>query len=104
MPVKIHPTAVIHPKAELDENVEIGPYSIIGEDVRIGASTFVGPHCVIEYARIGKNNHFTASAFIGTAPQDFKYNGVFFKKNCCPPVTDWVALLNEPPTDTPVFN
>ena len=36
--------------------------------------------------------------------KDFKYNGVFFKKNCCPPVTDWVALLNEPPTDTPVFN
>lgn len=75
MPVKIHPTAVIHPDAQLDVDVEIGPYVVIGEDVRIGAGTYVGPHSVIEFSQIGKGNHFTASAFIGTPPQDFNYHG-----------------------------
>lgn len=75
MAVKIHPTAIIHPSAQLDTDVEIGPYVVIGEDVRIGGSTHVGPHSVIEFSTIGKGNHFTASVFIGTPPQDFKYHG-----------------------------
>ncbi len=75
MSVKIHPTAVIHPGAQLDKDVESGPYVVIGEDVRIGAETHVGPHSVIEFSQIGKGNHFVASAFIGTPPQDFSYHG-----------------------------
>ena len=34
---KIHPTALVDPKASLEAGVEIGPYSIIGPDVVIGA-------------------------------------------------------------------
>ncbi len=75
MSVKIHPTAVIHSEAQLDENAEIGPYCVIGEDVSIGSHTCVGPHCVIEFAQIGKGNHFTASVFVGMPPQDFSYKG-----------------------------
>jgi acyl-[acyl carrier protein]--UDP-N-acetylglucosamine O-acyltransferase len=26
----VHPTAVVHPTAELDDDVEIGPYSVLG--------------------------------------------------------------------------
>ncbi|MEQ8169488.1 MAG: acyl-ACP--UDP-N-acetylglucosamine O-acyltransferase [Candidatus Eremiobacterota bacterium] len=71
----IHSTAIIHPSARLHDRVEIGPYTIIGEDVEIGSNTYVGPHCVIEFSTIGRNNHITASSFIGTPPQDFKYHG-----------------------------
>ena len=33
----IHQTAIIHPGAEIAENVEIGPYSIVGEGSSIGS-------------------------------------------------------------------
>ena len=75
MSVKIHPSAIIHSSAVLEDGVEIGPYAIVGEGVTIGNNTYVGPHTIIEYAKIGKNNHITASAFVGTPPQDLKYHG-----------------------------
>ena len=37
--MKIHPTAVVHPKAVLADDVEVGAYSVLGEHVRIGAGT-----------------------------------------------------------------
>ena len=75
MPVKIHPTAVVHPKAQLDSDVELGPYAVIGDDVQIGAGTYVGPHCIIEFSTIGKNNQFTGAAYVGMPPQDWSYKG-----------------------------
>ncbi len=72
----IHPTALIDPKAELDEGVRVGPYSIIEGDVQIGAGTIVGPHVVIQGPiRIGQDNHFYQFGSIGAAPQDKKYHG-----------------------------
>jgi UDP-N-acetylglucosamine acyltransferase len=35
----------------------------------------VGPHCVIEYATLGRDNQIVANAYLGTPPQDFKYGG-----------------------------
>ena len=71
---KIHPTALVSPGAQLADDVEIGPYSIIGERVSIGAGTVVGPHVVIEgVTRIGRNNRFHSGGAIGCAPQDKKY-------------------------------
>lgn len=75
MATKIHPTAVIHRSADLDKDVEIAPFVVIGENVKIGAGTYVGPHSIIEFSEIGKNNQFTGSAFIGMAPQDYGYHG-----------------------------
>ncbi|HBB65810.1 MAG: acyl-[acyl-carrier-protein]--UDP-N-acetylglucosamine O-acyltransferase [Elusimicrobia bacterium GWA2_56_46] len=75
MATKIHSTAIIHKTAQLDKDVEIGPYAVIGENVRIGAGTYVGPHSLIEFSEIGKNNQFTGHAFIGMPPQDYKYHG-----------------------------
>lgn len=70
----IHPTAIIHPHAQLDSSVEVGPYSVIGEHVRIDAGTKVAPHVVIEgHTTIGKNNTFFQFCSIGAAPQDKKY-------------------------------
>jgi len=73
---RIHPTAVVAGGAELDHNVEIGPYSIIGPHVRTGAATVVGPHVVIEgFTTIGSENRIFQYAAVGAIPQDLKYKG-----------------------------
>ncbi|MEC9376420.1 MAG: acyl-ACP--UDP-N-acetylglucosamine O-acyltransferase [Pseudomonadota bacterium] len=71
----VHETAIIAKNANLDSNVEIGPYAIIGEDVSIGSGTIVGPHSVIKgETKIGENNRIFQFASIGDDPQDKKYN------------------------------
>ena len=72
----IHATALVDPKAELDSSVEVGPYSIIGAHVSIGAGTRVGPHVVIEgHTTIGRDNKLFQFSSIGAAPQDMKWKG-----------------------------
>lgn len=73
---RIHPTAIVHPDAELDDDVTVGPYTIIGADVIIGAGTTVGPHCVIEgHTSIGRDNRIFQFCSLGAIPQDKKYQG-----------------------------
>lgn len=73
---KIHSTAIVDPKAQLDESVEVGAYAVIGPDVKIGARTKVGPHVVIEgHTTIGCDNKIFQFASLGAAPQDMKYAG-----------------------------
>lgn len=70
----IHATAIVDPKAQLDDNVEVGPYSIIGPNVTIGSGTRIGPHVVIQgHTTIGRDNTFFQFSSIGAAPQDKKY-------------------------------
>ena len=74
--VTIHPTAIIHPAAQLHSTVEVGPYAIIGEGVKIGAQTKIGPHAIIEgITEIGEENQIFSGAVIGAVPQDLKYKG-----------------------------
>ena len=73
---RVHPSAIVDPKAELGDDVEVGAYSLIGPHVRIGEGTTVGPHTVIEgYTSIGRRNRIFQFASIGAAPQDKKYRG-----------------------------
>jgi UDP-3-O-[3-hydroxymyristoyl] glucosamine N-acyltransferase len=44
----VHPTAAVHPSAQVDKTAFIGPCSVIGKDCTIGARTIVGAHCVVE--------------------------------------------------------
>jgi UDP-N-acetylglucosamine acyltransferase len=72
----IHPTAIIEDGAELDESVSVDAFSIIRSNVRIGAGTTVGPHCVIEgRTTIGSDNRIFQFCSIGAIPQDKKYAG-----------------------------
>jgi UDP-N-acetylglucosamine acyltransferase len=72
----IDPRAIIDPKAELDEGVSVGPFSIIGGGVSIAAGTEVGPHVVINGpTRIGQDNRIYQFASVGEDPQDMKYAG-----------------------------
>ncbi|MEJ6001848.1 acyl-ACP--UDP-N-acetylglucosamine O-acyltransferase [Paucibacter soli] len=73
---RIHPTAIVDPKAQLAEDVEVGAYALIGPQVTIGEGTRVGPHCVIEgRTRIGRDNHFYQFSSIGAMPQDMSHGG-----------------------------
>jgi UDP-N-acetylglucosamine acyltransferase len=73
---RIHSTAIIDPKAELDSSVEVGAYTTIGPNVRIGADTTVGNHVVINGpTTIGRNNRIFHFSSLGEAPQDKKYAG-----------------------------
>jgi len=72
----IHSTAIVDPKAEIHEGVEIGPYTIIEKDVLIGEGTWIGPHVVIrEGTTIGKRCRIFQFSSIGEAPQAVAYRG-----------------------------
>jgi UDP-N-acetylglucosamine acyltransferase len=72
----IHPSAIIDPKAEIGEGVDIGPYSVIEKNVFIGEGTKIGPHVVIrEGTHIGKRCQIFQFASIGEAPQAVAYRG-----------------------------
>ena len=72
----IHKTALIDHKAELDPEVEVGPYCIIGPNVKIGKGTTIGPHVVIDgWTQIGEGCRIFQFASIGAIPQDLKYKG-----------------------------
>jgi UDP-N-acetylglucosamine acyltransferase len=72
--VNIHPTAIIHPKAKLADDVEVGAYSVIGEHVSIGSGTRIAPHVLIEgWTTIGQRNQILSFSSIGTPPQDIGY-------------------------------
>lgn len=72
----IHPTAIIHEGAELADSVVVGPYSIIGANVKIGAGSKIHSHVVIDgHTTIGENNEFYQFCSIGAPPQDLTYKG-----------------------------
>jgi UDP-N-acetylglucosamine acyltransferase len=72
----IHPTAIIDPGARIDESAEVGPYSIVGAEVEIGAGTRLMAHVYLEGpTRVGEGNIFYPYSTIGVASQDLKYHG-----------------------------
>ena len=74
--MSIHPTAVVDPRAEIDQSVSIGPYAVVEADVTIGKDTIVDAHAVIcSHTTIGERNHFGSFSSIGAAPQDIHYQG-----------------------------
>ena len=70
----IHPTAIIDPKAELHETVQVGPYAVIDAHVRVGEGCRVGPYVHLTgHTDLGAENIIHSGAVIGDAPQDLKY-------------------------------
>jgi len=71
-----HPSAIIDSKAKLDEDVEIGPYCVIGEGVKIGSGTILESHVILKgNTRLGKNNHLFQFSTVGDGSPDKKYKG-----------------------------
>lgn len=73
---KIHTSSIIDPKALIESGVEIGPYCIVKNNVKIGKGTKLISHAVIEEGtEIGKNCTIYPFTSIGFPPQDMKYKG-----------------------------
>ena len=71
---QIHSTALVGKKAELGENISIGPYTVIEDDVVIGSGTQIGPHVYCaDGARIGIDCRIHNGAVVATLPQDLKF-------------------------------
>jgi UDP-N-acetylglucosamine acyltransferase len=71
----IHKTAIIDPKAKLNNNIKIGPYCVIGPNVEIGENCIIQSHVSISgNVKIGKGNKIYPFVSIND-PQDLKYKG-----------------------------
>jgi UDP-N-acetylglucosamine acyltransferase len=70
----IHPTAIVDPRAELAEDVTVGPYAVIDGRVTIGAGSIVYAHSIIQGPTIiGKNCRIGPAAYLGMEPQHIKF-------------------------------
>lgn len=76
MSIKIHPSSIISPNAEIEDGVTIGPYCYVDGDAKIGEGTeltsFVSIH---GHVTIGKNCRICEHTAIGGDPQDHAYHG-----------------------------
>src|SRR6185312_12282524 len=76
MATMIADTACIDPRAEIADDVEIGPYCVIGPDARIGRGTRLIAHvCILGHTTLGENNVVHPNSVLGGDPQDFSYQG-----------------------------
>ena len=72
----IHTTAIVSPKAELADDVTIGPHTIIEDNVVVGPGTKIASSALIASgARLGANVTVAHGAVVGTVPQDLKFGG-----------------------------
>lgn len=72
----IHPTAVIDPRAQLHDGVEVGPHCIVGPLVSIGSGTqLIANVTIMGRVSIGRGNRVFPGAVLGGDPQDVSYRG-----------------------------
>jgi UDP-N-acetylglucosamine acyltransferase len=66
----------IHPQAEIEADVEIGPFCVIGPHARIGSGTRLDNNVTLSgHVTIGQHNHIYPGVVIGGEPQDLSYRG-----------------------------
>lgn len=74
--MKISPHAIIDPKAQIASDVEIGPFCVIGPDVKIDSGCRLFNNVTLTgHTTLGKNNIIYPNAVLGGPPQDRKYRG-----------------------------
>lgn len=72
----IHPSAVVHPEAQIGKEVSIGPFCVIGQHVSLGDRCRLHSHVVIDgHTTIGNDNQFFPFTSIGLQTQDLKFKG-----------------------------
>src|SRR5688572_17377673 len=72
----IHPTAVVHPAAQISDGCSIGPYCVVGENVVLGPGCKLHAHVVLDgRTKLGARNEIFPFASIGLKTQDLKWSG-----------------------------
>ncbi len=72
----IHNTAIVDNSAKISQEVEVGPYCVIGPNVEIGTETKLHSHVsIVGNTKIGSKNEIFSFTSLGTPPQDLKYKG-----------------------------
>ena len=72
----IHPAAVIESGARIGEGASVGPFTVVGPEVEIGAGARIGSHVLLRGRTvIGPRARIFAFASVGEIPQDLKYRG-----------------------------
>jgi len=72
----IHKTAIVNSCAELGKAVTVGPFSVIGPQVKIGDNTRIDSHVIIKGStEIGEQCTIFPFTSIGDIPQDLKFKG-----------------------------
>jgi len=67
---QIHPTSVVSPQAELDQDIEIGPFCVIEDGVRIGRNCRLEAHVVLRTGvQLGSENYLAEGVVLGGLPQ-----------------------------------
>jgi NDP-sugar pyrophosphorylase family protein len=70
-------STAVQPSAKFADDVEIGAYAIIEDDVVLGAGSVIRPHAVVRrYTRLGCGNFVDSHAVLGGDPQDLKYDPI----------------------------
>jgi len=73
---RIHPTAVIDPRAKLAEDVEVAPYVVIGEGVELAEGVEIGSHVnIMGKTSIGARTRVFPFAILGSDPQVRGFSG-----------------------------
>jgi UDP-N-acetylglucosamine acyltransferase len=73
---QIHPTAIVHPSAQLGAGCQVGPYCIVGPRVQLGDACRLHSHAVLDGATsIGPRCEFYPFACVGLKTQDLKWKG-----------------------------
>jgi UDP-N-acetylglucosamine acyltransferase len=72
----IHPTSIVDRRAELDSDVEIGPFCVVGAGVSLARGVKLLSHAVVEGpTHLGARTVVHPFAVVGGAPQDRTYKG-----------------------------
>ena len=70
------PLSLIHPEAQIGENVTVDPFAVIEKDVIIGDNCHIFSHTtILNGARIGSDCQIFPGAVIAGIPQDLKFKG-----------------------------
>ena len=73
--MRIHPTAVVDPKAVLGDDCEVGPGAVIEAEVVMGNRCRVGPNAFVgRFTKMGDDNLLHIGAVVGHVPQDLSYD------------------------------
>jgi len=73
---QIAPTARVHPDAVIGPGVVIGDFTIVEQDVAIGAGTKLEPYVWVKrWTTLGERNEISAGTVLGSDPLDKNFTG-----------------------------